>query len=175
MFEQQKAERELETRRLKLQWKIRIKKYRVDGTLAWKEKRYLVSAAKAEQLRHEEQLKKKYVEKRTKIKKEVPYGNWNEFLRQKAEAGNAVALAVLQSSKKKDQAACKERPAEKLLEGMTYTVDSEGNITYRLKEGGVVLDNGKKIVASKDAEARKFAKSLRGRRFRQNKKQGKGQ
>ncbi|MFA9394696.1 MAG: TraI/MobA(P) family conjugative relaxase [Halodesulfovibrio sp.] len=165
MFEQQKAERELETQKLKLQWKIRIKKYRVDGTLAWKEKRYLVSAAKAEQLRHEEQLKKKYAEKRSKIKEEVPYGNWNEFLCQKAEAGNTVALAVLQSSKKKDQAAFKERPVEKLLEGMTYTVDNEGNITYKLKEGGVVLDNGKVIVASKGEEAHKFAKKLRGRRF----------
>ncbi|WP_066856592.1 TraI/MobA(P) family conjugative relaxase [Halodesulfovibrio spirochaetisodalis] len=165
MFEQQKSEREVEMQKLRLQWQVRIKKYRVDGVLTWKEKRYLISVAKAEQLRHEEQLKKKYAEKRSKIKEEIPYGNWNEFLRQKAESGNNVALAVLQSSKNKDQAVFKERPVEKLLEGMTYSVDNKGNITYKLTEGGVVLDNGKDIVASKDDEAQKFAQKLRGRRF----------
>ena len=133
--------------------------------MSWKEKRYLVNAAKAEQLRHEELLKKKYAEQRTKIKEEIPYGNWNDFLRQQAEAGNTVVLAVLQSSKTKEKTAYKERPVVKLLEGMTYTVDNEGNITYKLKDGGVVRDNRKDIIANKDNEARKFAEKLRLRRF----------
>ncbi|MFA9394755.1 MAG: relaxase/mobilization nuclease domain-containing protein [Halodesulfovibrio sp.] len=165
LFNEQKERREQETREQKLKWKIKIKKYRIDSTLSWKEKRYLVNAAKAEQLRHEELLKKKYAEQRTKIKEEIPYGNWNDFLRQQAEAGNTVALAVLQSSKTKEKTALKERAAVKLLEGMTYTVDNEGNITYKLKNGGVVRDNRKEIIATKDNEARSFAMKLRLRRF----------
>jgi hypothetical protein len=165
LFNEQKERREQEAREQKLKWKIKIKKYRIDSTLSWKEKRYLVNAAKAEQLRHEELLKKKYAGQRTKIKEEIPYGNWNDFLRQQAEAGNTVALAVLQSSKTKEKTAYKERPVVKLLEGMTYIVDNEGNITYKLKDGGVVRDNRKEIIANKDNEARGFAEKLRLRRF----------
>lgn len=165
LFNEQKERREQETRDQKLKWKIKIKRYRIDSTLSWKEKRYLVNAAKAEQLRHEELLKKKCAEQRTKIKEEIPYGNWNDFLRQQAEAGNTVALAVLQSSKPKEKTAYKERPVVELLEGMTYTVDNEGNITYKLKDGGVVRDNRKEIIANKDNEARRFAEKLRLRRF----------
>ena len=165
MFEKQKEQREEEAREQRLKWKIKIKKYRIDSTLTWKEKRYLVNAAKAEQLRHEELLKKKYAEQRAKIKKEIPYGNWNDFLRQKAEAGNGVALAILQSSKKKGLPAYCERPIVKLLEGMKYTVDNEGNITYKLKNGGVVRDCRKDIYASNDLEAVKFAEKLKVRRF----------
>ncbi|MEZ6853083.1 relaxase/mobilization nuclease domain-containing protein [Halodesulfovibrio aestuarii] len=171
LFDEQKKQREQEIREQKLKWKIKIKKYRIDSTLSWKEKRYLVNAAKAEQLRHEELLKKKFASQRTKIKEEIPYGNWNDFLRQKAEAGNMAALAVLQSSKIKEKAVYKERPVVKLLEGMTYTVDNEGNITYRLKDGGVVRDTRKEIIANKDNEARKFAEKLRLRRFGKNKAQ----
>lgn len=165
LFNEQKERREQETREQKLKWKIKIKRYRIDSTLSWKEKRYLVNAAKAEQLRDEELLKKKYAEQRTKIKEEIPYGNWNDFLRQQAEAGNTVALAVLQSLKMKEKTAYKERPVVKLLEGMTYTVDNEGNITYKLKDGGVVLDNRKELITSKDVEAQKFAEKLSRRRF----------
>lgn len=172
LFDDQKKQREQETREQKLKWKIKIKKYRIDSTLSWKEKRYLVNAAKAEQLRHEELLKKKYAEQRTEIKEEVPYGNWNDFLCQKAEAGNMVALAVLQSTKTEEKTVYKERPVVKLLEGMTYTVDNEGNITYKLKSGGVVRDNRKEIVGSGDLEAKAFAESLRLRRFGQKRKQG---
>ena len=174
MFEKQKEEREQEIREQRLKWKIKIKKYQIDSTLTWKEKRYLVNAAKAEQLRHEELLKKKYVDQRAKIKKEIPYGNWNEFLRQKAEACNMVALAVLQSLKAKEKAVHKERPVVKLLEGMTYTVDNEGNITYKLKNGGVVRDCRKSIYASNDVEAMTFAEKLKARRFGQTKKKLKG-
>jgi hypothetical protein len=165
MFEDQKEQRQKEMQELRLKWKIKMKKYQLDSRLGRKETRYLINAAKAEQLRQEEQIQNRFTEQRKKIKEEVSYGNWNEFLRQKAEAGNMIALAVLQSSKPKDRKAFKERPVEKLLEGMTYTVDNEGNITYKLKDGGVVLDNRKEIIASKDVEARKFAEKLRGRRF----------
>lgn len=165
LFEDQKEQRQKEMQELRLKWKIKMKKYQLDSRLDRKETRYLINAAKAEQLRQEEQVQNKFTEQRKKIKEEVPYGNWNEFLRQKAEAGNNIALAVLQSSKTKDKKAFKERPVEKLLEGMTYTVDNEGNITYKLKDGGVVLDIRKEIIASKDVEARKFAEKLRGRRF----------
>ena len=166
LFEEQKERREKDMQALRLRWKIKIKKYRIDNTLSWKEKRYLVNAAKAEQLRREELLRKKFAEERKKIKEEIPYGNWNEFLRQKVEAGNMVALAVLQSSTTKEKPAFKERPVEKLLEGMTYTVDNEGNIIYKLRNGGVVRDNRKEIFASGDEEAKKFAEKLRGRRFK---------
>ncbi|SIO41244.1 relaxase/mobilization nuclease domain-containing protein [Halodesulfovibrio marinisediminis] len=165
MFEQQKEQRKQEASEQRLKWKIKIKKYRIDSTLNWKEKRYLVNAIKAEQLRHEELLKKKYANRRAKIKEEIPYGNWNEFLRQKAEAGNMEALAVLQSSKTKEKAAHNERPVDNLLEGMTYTVDNEGNITYKLKNGGVVRDCRKDIYASSDVEAKRFAEELKNRRF----------
>lgn len=165
MFEEQKEQREQEAREQRFKWKIKIKKYRIDSTLSWKEKRYLVNVAKGEQLRHEELLKKKYADRRAKIKEEIPYGNWNEFLRQKAEAGNMVALAVLQSSKTKEKAAYKERPVVKLLEGMTYTVDNEGNITYKLMNGGVVRDCRKDIYANNDVEAVKFAEKLKTRRL----------
>ncbi|SIN81065.1 hypothetical protein [Halodesulfovibrio marinisediminis] len=76
-----------------------------------------------------------------------------------------VALAVLQSSKMKEKALFKEHTVVKLLEGMTYTVDNEGNITYKLKNGGVVRDCRKDIYASKDAGAVKFAAKLKARRF----------
>ncbi len=165
LFEDQKEQRQKEMQELRLKWKIKMKKYQLDSRLGRKETRYLINTAKAEQLRQEEQVQTKFTEQRKKIKEEVPYGNWNEFLRQKAESGNKIALAVLQSSKTKEKKAFKERPIEKLLEGMTYTVDNEGNITYKLKDGGVVLDNRKEIIASKDAEARKFAEKLQGRRF----------
>lgn len=161
MFEDQKKEMQ----ELRLKWKIKMKKYQLDSRLGRKETRYLISAAKAEQLCQEEQVQNKFTVQRKKIKEEVPYGNWNEFLRQKAEAGNKIALAVLQSSKTKDKKVFKERPVEKLLEGMTYTVDNEGNITYKLKNGGIVLDNRKEIIARREVEARKFAEKLRGRRF----------
>ncbi|SIN93120.1 TraI/MobA(P) family conjugative relaxase [Halodesulfovibrio marinisediminis] len=174
MFEEQKEQREQEVREQRLKWKIKITKYQIDSTLSWKEKRYLINVAKAEQLRHEELLKKKYATQRAKIKNEIPYGNWNEFLRQKAEAGNMVALAVLQSLKEKEKAAHKERPVVKLLEGMTYTVDNEGNITYKLKNGGVVRDCRKSIYASNDVEAVTFAEKLKARRFGQTKKKLKG-
>lgn len=174
LFDDQKTRRGQETRELKLKWKIKIKKYRTDSTLGWKEKRYLVNAAKAEQLRHEELLRKKFAEGRKKIKEEIPYGNWNEFLRQKVKAGNMVALAVLQSSKTKEKASFKERPVEKLLEGMTYLVDNEGNIIYKLKNGGVVRDNQKEIFASGDVEAKKFAEKLRLKRFGKRNIQNKG-
>lgn len=170
LFDEQKKQREHETRALILKWKIKIKKYRIDNTLSWKEKSYLVNVAKAEQLRHEELLKNKFAEQRTKIKEEIPYGNWNEFLRQKAEAGSMVALAVLQSSKAKEKISFKERPVVELLEGMTYTVDNEGNITYKMKNGGLVRDNRKDIFASVDVEARNFAEKLRERRFCRDRK-----
>lgn len=92
---------------------------------------------------------------------EVAYGNWNEFLCQKAEAGNIVVLAVLQSSKQGKGRVFEERPVEKLLEGMTYSVDNEGNITYFSKCGGKVTDFGKMIVVSGDGVAQKFADRLK--------------
>ncbi|MCT4533728.1 relaxase/mobilization nuclease domain-containing protein [Halodesulfovibrio sp.] len=173
LFDLQKEQRQKKMQELRLKWNVKIKKYKIDSRLSWKEKRYLVSAAKAEQLRHEEELRSKFAEERKNIKEEVPYSNWNDFLRQKAEAGSVVALAILQSSKQQSKSTFKERKVEKLLEGMTYAVDNEGNITYTLKDGGKVVDYGKEIIASKGDEARKFAEKLRGRRFGR-KEQGRG-
>ncbi|SMF44299.1 TraI/MobA(P) family conjugative relaxase [Desulfovibrio gilichinskyi] len=80
-------------------WKLKQSQFRVDSSLAWKDKRKLISIAKMLQLQAEEKKRTPETDKR-------------------------------------------------LLDKMTWRVDSSGNVLYTLKSGGMVKDNGDKLFFS---------------------------
>ena len=82
----------------------------------------------------------------------------------KAESGNEVALAVLQSLKRHVDE--KEVTPPKSKPGVTHQVDNQGNILYLLSDGGMIKDCGQSIHFSANSpSAKALAQDLARRKF----------
>jgi len=95
---------------------------------------------------------------------EFPFHSWNGFLKMKAESGNEVALAVLQSLKRHVDE--KKVTPPKPKPGVTHQVDNQGNVLYLLSDGGMIKDCGQDIHYSANCPAaRAMAEDLAWRKF----------
>lgn len=95
--------------------------------------------------------------KRAEIRREHNVPNWVEFLRQAAANGNGAALKALRRNAKR----CREALAaatgasaatdELVLKELRPETTANGTILYRLRDGGIVADDGGSAVIEKDS------------------------
>lgn len=142
-YESLKTRSSAEVATIREKWKRKQREIRLRGDLTMKDKRTLVSLAKMHSLKEENAFWETTTAARANIREEFPFYSWNGFLKMKAESGNEVALAVLQSLKQHVDE--KEVTPPKPKPGVTHQVDNQGNILYLLSDGGMIKDCGQSI------------------------------
>lgn len=145
-------------------WKRKQREIRLRADLTMKDKRTLVSLAKMQSLKDEGAVWETAAAAKGMIRKEFPFHSWNGFLKMKAESGNEIALAVLQSLKRHVDEKEVTPPKPKL--GVTHQVDNQGNVLYLLSDGSMIKDIGQAIQFSKNSpSAKAMAQDLAWRKF----------
>lgn len=145
-------------------WKRKQREIRLRTDLTKKDKRILVSLGKMQSLKEENTVWDTASAARTSIREEFPFHSWNGVLKMKAESGNKVALAVLQSLKR--HADEKEVTPPKPKPGVTHQVDNQGNVLYLLSDGGMIKDVGQALhFSATSPSAKALAEDLAWRKF----------
>ena len=163
-YEDLKTSSSVEAAMIREKWKRKQREIRLRADLTMKDKRTLVSLAKMQSLKEEGSVWDAASAIRASIREEFPFHSWNGFLKMKAEAGNEVALAVLQSLKQrvdeKDVTPPKPKPS------VTHQVDNQGNILYLLTDGGMIKDIGQSLhFTVNNPAAKAMAQDLAWRKF----------
>lgn len=163
-YEKLQTNTSAEAAMIREKWKHKQREIRLRTDLTKKDKRTLVSLAKMQSLKEENTVWDTASTARTSIREDFPFHNWNGFLKMKAESGNQVALAVLQSLTqhvdKKEVTPPKPKP------GVTHQVDNQGNVLYLLSDGGMIKDVGQALHFSANSPtAKAMALDLARRKF----------
>lgn len=82
---------------IQVKWAEERRKVEKDRHLDARQRRNLVKTIRRYEGEDLAKAKLEILEARTALKQEVPFTSWNQFLQQKSEQGNEVALAVLRS------------------------------------------------------------------------------
>ena len=163
-YESLKTRSSAEVATIREKWKRKQREIRLRTDLTMKDKRTLVSLAKMHSLKEENAFWETTTAARANIREEFPFYSWNGFLKMKAESGNEVALAVLQSLKQHVDE--EEVTPPKPKPGVTHQVDNQGNILYLLSDGGMIKDCGQAIHFSANSpSAKALAQDLARRKF----------
>jgi hypothetical protein len=107
------------------------------------------------------QQKQQDAAKRQRFQEQYPALTWNQWLAQKAEAGNIQALSILRSRKRQRAILAKALLTVESLEDAKTVIHvhlkpkalKNGDLLYRLKDGGVVLDDAREIRVLEVTEA----------------------
>lgn len=99
-YESLKTRSSAEVATIREKWKRKQREIPLRADLIMKDNRTLASLAKMQSLKEENAFWETAAAARATIREEFPFHSWNGFLKMKAESGNEVALAVLQSLKR---------------------------------------------------------------------------